>query len=98
MEVLLNKDGGTLVASISGRINTATAPQFEKELIPALDGVEELILDMTGLLYISSAGLRVILTAQKVMARQGNMVLRNLKPEVYEVFEMTGFVDFLTIE
>ncbi|MBR3157687.1 MAG: STAS domain-containing protein [Atopobiaceae bacterium] len=98
MEVLLNKDGGTLVASISGRINTATAPQFEKELIPALDGVEELILDMTDLLYISSAGLRVILTAQKVMARQGNMVLRNLKPEVYEVFEMTGFVDFLTIE
>ncbi len=98
MDVLLKRDGDTIVVSIAGRINTATSPQFERELIPALDGVKKLVLDMTDLLYISSAGLRVILTAQKIMARQGEMILRNLKPEVYEVFEMTGFVDFLTIE
>lgn len=98
MDVQLNRDGGTLTALVNGRVNTSTAPQFEKELIPALGGVTELIIDMSGLLYISSAGLRVVLTAQKVMSKQGTMVLRNLKPEVYEVFEMTGFVDFLTIE
>ena len=98
MDVLLKRDGDTIVGSIAGRINTATSPQFGRERIPALDGVKKLVLDMTDLLYISSAGLRVILTAQKIMARQGEMILRNLKPEVYEVFEMTGFVDFLTIE
>lgn len=98
MEVMINKDGSSLLAVVQGRINTATAPQLEEKLIPALDGVSELVIDMSDLNYISSAGLRVVLTAQKIMVRQGEMRLRGLKPEVYEVFEMTGFADFLTIE
>ncbi len=98
MDIVLTRNGGTLVAAVKGRVNTASAPEFANALTPELDGVSELIIDMADLLYISSAGLRVVLTAQKTMAKQGSMMVRNLRPEVYEVFEMTGFVDFLTIE
>jgi anti-sigma B factor antagonist len=90
-------NGDTLVVSIDGRINTNTAPEFE-EALSNLDGVKHLVLDFENVAYISSAGLRVVLSTQKVMNRQGDMVVRNVKPEVLEVFEMTGFLDFLTIE
>lgn len=98
MEVTLNRNGSSLVAVVEGRINTATAPQLEEKLVPALDGVTDLAIDMSGLNYISSAGLRVVLTTQKVMSKQGSMKLCGLRPEVLEVFEMTGFADFLDIE
>lgn len=97
MEITKNLVDGTLTVAISGRINTNTAPQFEQELSD-LSGVTHLVLDFADVSYISSAGLRVILKTRKVMARQGDMVVRNVKPEIYEVFEMTGFLDFLTIE
>lgn len=97
MEITKNLVDGTLTVAISGRINTNTAPQFEQEL-SELSGVTHLVLDFADVSYISSAGLRVILKTRKVMARQGDMVVRNVKPEIYEVFEMTGFLDFLTIE
>ena len=98
MNVTLNRDGNALFVTISGRVNTATAPELEATLVPALDGVADLTIDMAEVLYISSAGLRVILTAQKIMARQGTLTVRNLRPEVYEVFDMTGFAEFINIE
>ncbi|MBR3318397.1 MAG: STAS domain-containing protein [Atopobiaceae bacterium] len=98
MNVTLNRDGNALFVTISGRVNTATAPELEATLVPALDGVVDLTIDMAEVLYISSAGLRVILTAQKIMARQGTLTVRNLRPEVYEVFDMTGFAEFINIE
>lgn len=98
MDVDLTREGTRLVVTVSGRLNTGTAPDFESQLIPSLDGITELVIDFSGLDYISSAGLRIILFAQKTMNRQGSMVIRSVKPEIYEVFEMTGFLDFLTIE
>ncbi len=98
MDINLEHAGTRLTVTVSGRLNTGTAPEFEEKLIPALKGVEELIIDFADLDYISSAGLRIVLTSQKIMNRQGTMVIRNVKPEIYEVFEMTGFVDFLTIQ
>lgn len=98
MEITKTLDGSTLTIVVSGRLNTSTAPELESELKASINGVTELIIDFENLDYISSAGLRVVLTAQKVMNRQGSMVVRNVKPEILEVFEMTGFIDFLTIE
>ena len=79
-------------------MDTTTAPQLESELKTALDGVAELTFDFKELLYISSAGLRVLLSAQKTMNKQGKMVIRNAGEELMEIFEVTGFVDILTIE
>lgn len=87
-----------LLMAISGRMDTSTAPQFEVELKSSLDGVEKLVLDFENLEYVSSAGLRVILTAQKIMNKQGEMVIQNVSEVISEVFEITGFVDILTIE
>ena len=98
MDINLEHVGTRLTVTVAGRLNTGTAPEFEEKLIPELKGVEELIIDFADLDYISSAGLRIVLTSQKIMNRQGTMVIRNVKPEIYEVFEMTGFVDFLTIQ
>lgn len=98
MDINLEHAGTRLTVTVAGRLNTGTAPEFEEKLIPELKGVEELIIDFADLDYISSAGLRIVLTSQKIMNRQGTMVIRNVKPEIYEVFEMTGFVDFLTIQ
>lgn len=90
-------DGTNLCMEVSGRLDTSTAPQLEKELKTSLTGVAHLVLDFGGLEYISSAGLRVLLSAQKVMNRQGDMVIRNVNESVNEVFEITGFSDILTI-
>lgn len=84
--------------AIEGRIDTTTAPQFEAELKTSVSGVTELHLDFAGVEYISSAGLRVLLSAQKVMNRQGKMVITNVNEAVMDVFDVTGFVDILTIE
>ena len=87
-----------LELALSGRLDTTTAPQLEAELKQSIDGVKELVLDFTGLEYLSSAGLRVLLSAQKVMNRQGSMVIRHVNETIMEIFEVTGFVDVLTIE
>lgn len=92
------EDENTLEISIEGRLDTMTAPELENFLKKELGERKELELDLQELEYISSAGLRVILSAQKVMNRQGSMVLRNVREEVMDVFEITGFVDILTIQ
>lgn len=98
MKIEKQREGNVLSVKITGRLDTMTAPQLEKELDEALDGVEELIFDFSDLVYVSSAGLRVLLSSQKKMRRQGDMVIQNVNDEVMEVFEITGFVDILTIE
>lgn len=98
MEILKKRQGSRLAIVLTGRLDTNTAPQLEKELKHCLDDVEELEFDFEALDYVSSAGLRVILGAQKQMNRQGEMVIRHVCDDVMEVFEMTGFVDILTIE
>ena len=87
-----------LTIALAGRLDTTTAPQLETELKQNISGVNELVLDLAALEYLSSAGLRVLLSAQKVMNRQGNMVVRNVNEIIMEIFEVTGFVDVLTIE
>ena len=98
MDIKKTKNDTTLTLAIQGRIDTTTAPQLEAELKSDIDGVTELYLDFTGVEYISSAGLRVLLSAQKLMSRQGKMVLSHVNESVMEVFEVTGFSDILTIE
>ncbi len=98
MLIDLKKDGNKLTVDLEGRLDTTTAPQLENELKPALDGVNELVIDLAKLDYVSSAGLRVLLSTQKTMNRQGNMVIRNVKPEIRDIFEVTGFIDILNIE
>lgn len=91
-------EGNQLTIVLGGRLDTTTAPKLETELKQNISGVEELVLDLAALEYLSSAGLRVLLSAQKVMNRQGHMVVRNVNETVMEIFEVTGFVDVLTIE
>ena len=97
MKIDKKLDGDTLVLTLDGRLDTLTAPDLEAE-IGDLSGVAELIIDMKNLEYISSAGLRVILKSQKIMNEKGSMKLTNVGENVMEVFEITGFSDFLTIE
>ncbi|MCI8563120.1 MAG: STAS domain-containing protein [Lachnospiraceae bacterium] len=87
-----------LTMLLTGRLDTTTAPQLEGELKNGLDGVESLVLDFKELEYLSSAGLRILLAAQKTMNKQGKMVIRNVNEVIQEVFEVTGFADILTIE
>ena len=91
-----NNNAVTLI--LSGRLDTQTAPALEDELVSVLPGVKELTFDMTSLEYVTSAGLRVILKAQKVMNTQGSMKLIGVNDSVMEVFDITGFLDILTIE
>ena len=88
----------TLTVALSGRLDTTTAPELEKSLQESLDDVDELVMDMAGLEYISSAGLRVLLTAQKTMMKRSGMKVTNVCEAVMEVFEVTGFLDILTVE
>ena len=89
--------GAELTLALAGRLDTTTVPRLETELKASLDGVEHLALDFAALDYLSSAGLRVLLAAQKTMNRQGSMIVCNVNETVMEVFEVTGFVDLLTI-
>lgn len=98
MEIKKTKNGTALTLAITGRIDTTTAPQLETELKADIDGVTQLYLDFSQVEYISSAGLRVLLSAQKIMNRQGKMTLSHVSEPVMEVFEVTGFVDILTVE
>ncbi len=91
-------EGNALKVALTGRLDTTTAPDLEAELKEALTGVTKLVMDLTALEYISSAGLRVMLMAQKIMTKQGSMVVTNVSEEVKEIFEVTGFSDILTIE
>ena len=96
IEKKINEQEVTLI--VSGRLDTQTAPELENELDATLSGVKELTFDMTNLEYISSAGLRVILKAQKAMNAQGSMKLTGVNDSIMEVFDITGFLDILTIE
>ena len=98
MNIIRNKDGSKLTLALEGRLDTTTAPQLEGELKEALDGVTALELDFQQLEYLSSAGLRVLLAAQKVMNKQGKMTIHHVNETIHEVFEVTGFIDILTIE
>lgn len=98
MTINKNVTGTTLTVEVEGRLDTMTAPELEKTLKESLDGMTELVLDLANLEYVSSAGLRVLLSAQKIMNKQGSMVIRNVCETVMEVFEVTGFSDILTVE
>lgn len=97
MTINKTQDASILTIAIEGRIDTTTAPELEKE-IDAIADITELVLDFAGVDYISSAGLRVILKAQKLMNQLGKMKLVNVKDDVMDVFDITGFLDILTIE
>ncbi|MBR5808694.1 MAG: STAS domain-containing protein [Clostridia bacterium] len=96
IEKKINGEAVTLI--VSGRLDTQTAPELENELDSVLSGIKELTFDMTNLEYVSSAGLRVILKAQKAMNAQGSMKLTGVNDSIMEVFDITGFLDILTIE
>ena len=98
MTIEKKQNGSALTIAVQGRLDTTTAPDLEKEIKNSLDGVTELIMDFEKLDYISSAGLRVLLSAQKVMSKQGTMKVIHVNDLVMEVFEVTGFTDILTIE
>ncbi len=98
LNIQKEKNGTELTIGLEGRLDTITSPVLESELNGSLDGIESLIFDMEKLQYISSAGLRVLLTAQKVMSKQGSMVVRNTSDDVKEIFDVTGFSDIMTIE
>ena len=98
MTIEKTTNGNKLTIELAGRLDTTTAPKLETELKQNISGVEELVLDLAALEYLSSAGLRVLLSAQKVMNRQGSMVVKHVNETIMEIFEVTGFVDVLTIE
>ena len=92
-----NLEGKKLTVELEGRLDTTTSPELEKSLNESLDGVTELVMDLNGLEYISSAGLRVLLAAHKIMSRKGEMKLLHVNDTVMEILEVTGFTDILTI-
>ena len=98
MTIEKNLNGTELNIAIVGRLDTTTAPQLEATLKESFDGSTKLTLDFAGLEYLSSAGLRVLLAAQKTMNKQGEMIIKNVNETINEIFEVTGFIDILTIE
>lgn len=90
--------GEETLIKVAGRIDTMSSADFEKAVDEVLDEAKTLVLDLNGVEYISSAGLRVILKAQKVMNQKGKMIITNVPESVMEIFDITGFSDFLTIE
>lgn len=98
MNIIKNTEGKILNIALEGRLDTTTAPQLEAEFKQSIADNTELNLDFAKLEYISSAGLRVLLAAQKVMNKQGKMIIHNVNDVISEVFEVTGFADILTIE
>lgn len=98
MTIEKNLNGTEFTVTITGRLDTTTAPQLEAEFKQNINGVKKLVLDFANLEYLSSAGLRVLLAAQKVMNKQGEMIIKNVNETINEIFEVTGFIDILTIE
>lgn len=98
MKIEKTIEGNQLTIKLEGRLDTNTAPELDEELKEVLPEVEDLVFDFGGLKYISSAGLRLILTTQKTMNQQGSLVIRNVNDMVMEIFETTGFTDILTIK
>lgn len=98
MDINKKFDGDQLTIELSGRLDTNTSPELEKELETDLDNIKNLTFDFTELAYISSAGLRVILSTEKRMQKQGKMVIENVNDIIMEVFDATGFSDILTIK
>ena len=98
MTITKKLNGNTLTVELEGRLDTTTAPELESELKSSLDSITDLVLDFSKLDYISSAGLRVLLTAHKAMRGKGTMKVTHVNEVVREVFEVTGFADILNIE
>ena len=98
MTIEIKRNAEETVLEVVGRLDTTTAPALEKTINENMDGVKTLVLDFKGLEYISSAGLRVLLSAQKKMQKVGVMKVTNVCESIMEVFEMTGFADILVIE
>lgn len=98
MEIKKELNGSTLTVNLSGRLDAVSARDLDKEVNGSLNGIKELIFDLADLSYIASAGLRVLFVAQKKMKAQGSMKFRNVRPEVKQIFEVTRFIDFFTIE
>lgn len=97
MTIIQTKENSALIIALKGRLDTTTAPELERALEESLVGVERLTMDLKELEYLSSAGLRVLLTLQKKMNKQGKMVVRNVSDTVLEVLRVTGFTEILTI-
>ncbi len=98
MKITKDSQGNQLTLALEGRLDTITASSLETEVKASLDGVTKLTFDLTELAYISSAGLRVLLSAQKQMNKQGSMVITGANESIIEIFEVTGFIDILTVE
>lgn len=98
MTINKNLEGSKLTLDLEGRLDTVTSPTLEAELKQSINDVTELVFDFSKLEYISSAGLRVLLAAQKTMNKQGSMVIKHVNESIMEVFEVTGFSDILSIE
>lgn len=98
MTIEKTRNGNGLVLKLTGRLDTNTAPKLEEVLKEDIADVQDLVFDFNDLDYISSAGLRVLLSAQKIMTKQGSMKLTGVKEPIMEIFEVTGFKDILTIE
>ena len=98
LDIRKTTENATVTIALEGRLDTLTAPMLEKELLSSLEGADSLVMDFEKLDYISSAGLRVLLSAQKTMSRRGGMKLRNVNATILEIFDVTGFADILTIE
>ena len=98
MTITKTLDGTNLTIALEGRLDTTTSPQLEGNMHPDIDSATEVTFDLEKLAYISSAGLRVLLSAQKIMNKQGKMTIKNVCPEIMDIFDVTGFVDILNIE
>jgi anti-sigma B factor antagonist len=97
MDINKKLEENKLIIKLNGRLDTNTAPELEEELKKDLPNVTKLILNFEDLIYISSAGLRVLLSTQKIMNKQGSMVIENVNDLIMEIFEATGFIDILKI-
>ena len=98
MNIKLDKQNEALVISLQGRLDTTTSPALEEQITSLDESIKDLVIDMTELEYISSAGLRVLLAAQKKMNKIGSMKVTNVCDSIMEIFEITGFIDILVVE
>ena len=98
MNVIMNRSGTELTVAVEGRLDANTSPELEQKLAPALEGVEKLVFDFEKLRYISSSGLRILLTSMQRMGRSGSMTVINVSSEIMDILEVTGFTDELDIK